>query len=97
VQRESGWPLSPTATLLPSRVLALAPGLDRMILERQFTARWVRTAVGFFLVWIAYRADATHPTRTCAAPRLRQSLAALGFGYGLNEEEETSDNKKFFV
>ena len=23
--------------------------------------------------------------RTCAAPRLRQSLAALGFGYGLNE------------
>jgi hypothetical protein len=23
--------------------------------------------------------------RTCAAPRLRQSLAALGSGYGLNE------------
>jgi hypothetical protein len=23
----------------------------------------------------------------CAAPRLRQSLAALVFGYGLNEEE----------
>ena len=24
--------------------------------------------------------------RTCAAPRLRQSLAALGCGYGLNEK-----------
>ncbi len=27
-------------------------------------------------------------TRTCAAPRLRQSLAALGFGYGLNEKQK---------
>jgi hypothetical protein len=26
--------------------------------------------------------------RTCASPRLRQSLAALGFGYGLNEKPE---------
>ena len=25
--------------------------------------------------------------RTCAAPRLRQSLAALGSGYGLNEDK----------
>ena len=24
--------------------------------------------------------------RTCATPRLRQSLTALGFGYGLNEK-----------
>jgi hypothetical protein len=28
---------------------------------------------------------------TCASPRLRQSLAALGFGYGLNEEEEDGE------
>jgi hypothetical protein len=27
---------------------------------------------------------------TCASPRLRQSQAALGFGYGLNEEEGAS-------
>jgi len=64
-----------------------------MFVERRFTARWVRTAAGFFLVWMACRADATHPTRTCASPRLRQSLAALGFGYGLNEEKEKSDKK----
>ena len=32
--------------------------------------------------------------RTCAAPRLRQSLAALGFGYGLNEERRTKNEER---
>gem|GEM_PF-5790349 len=31
--------------------------------------------------------------RTCAAPRLRQSLTALGFGYGLNEEKKKRRNE----
>jgi hypothetical protein len=31
--------------------------------------------------------------RTCAAPRLRQSLAALGFGYGLNEKPKKRRNE----
>ena len=32
--------------------------------------------------------------QTCAAPRLRQSLAALGSGYGLNEEQRTKNIKQ---
>ena len=36
--------------------------------------------------FVESRGLATRVGRNCASPRLRQSLAALGFGYGLNEK-----------
>jgi hypothetical protein len=63
--------------VLVSRVFAPAPGSES------------RTRVANMSVTTPFAKPqglATRVGRTCASPRLRQSLAALGFGYGLNEK-----------
>jgi hypothetical protein len=64
-------------TVFVSRVFAPAPG--SAVRERVANLR-ISTP------FAKPRGRATRVSRTCASPRLRQSLAALDFGYGLNEK-----------
>ncbi len=69
------------ALVFVSRVFAPAPGSES------------RTRVANMSVTTPFAKPqglATRVGRTCASPRLRQSLAALGFGYGLNEKASGS-------
>ena len=79
---------STTLFVLVSRVFAPAPGSES------------RTRIANMSVTTPFakpQGRSTRVSRTCASPRLRQSLAALGFGYGLNEKQKTENQYPFLL